>query len=144
MDTRLPDTRSLAALARALAAAGLCAAATASAQAPADAVHVAAFADRYVVTGRAWDDLDRLEAALRTLPRSFAIDGCGPGSERALLAAAHRFRDAALKLRMADTGDRRCAQALQAAGARGTADSGAGPLGIDDAAVARWWLGQMP
>lgn len=93
-------------------------------------------------SGRAFDDLDVLAAAiLPRTPRSVALRDCGAGAARPLLAAAERFRHLELELAAGDAeaGECRSAIVLASAGA-------AMPVlhGIDDVAVARWWLQTMP
>jgi hypothetical protein len=115
------------------------AAALPAAQAPTDEVSIAVFADHYVVAGRAIDDLNVLEAALQTAPdRPIQLNQCGPGTARALRAAAHRFRDRPIKIRSPAAEAPQCADAAPTM-RRVSETTKPLPLGIDDAAVERYW-----
>jgi hypothetical protein len=113
----------------------------APAAAAADVI-VTVFAEHYVVDGRAIDDLGALEAALRpTDPGAVRLYACGGGTERAQMAAAHRFRNRYLELRVLDEAAPQCRASSQGVGPRAVlvADRrGNRPYGIDDEAVARW------
>ncbi len=62
---------------------------------------VSVFSDRYVAVGVPFVDLDALSALVApTNPSVLQLDGCGAESASALLAAAERFRDSYLELRM--------------------------------------------
>lgn len=107
---------------------------------PAD-VTVAVHASHYVLAGRAFDDPEKLGAAIDAMsPRSIGIDACGPGSTRALKAAAYRLRARPLYLRALDSDEAACAR--QGAVAL-TVSLRA--LRIDDeAAVDRYWRSIAP
>jgi hypothetical protein len=121
-------------LAAALAAAGT------SAQAV--NVHILVQAGQYIAAGKAFDDLNSLEAAVRaSSPNRIQLDACGPAATRALKAAAHRFADRPLALRVLDGAAPGCSAApvaMQAGQRIGT------PTGIDDDAVERYWQQLMP
>jgi len=118
----------------------------APAAAAADVI-VTVFAEHYVIDGRAIDDLGALENALRPAePGAVRLYACGGGTERAQMAAAHRFRDRYLELRVLDESSPQC-RALQAVRPRAVlvADRrGNRPYGIEDEAVARWLNSMVP
>lgn len=96
----------------------------------------------YVVAGKAFDDLNSLEAAVRTgSPETIQLDGCGPAAARALKAAAHRFADRPLSLRVLDASAPVCTAAPVAIQIGQRMDT---PTGIDDAVVERYWQQLMP
>lgn len=114
------------------------AAALPAAQAPADAVSIAVFADHYVLAGRSIDDLNVLEATLQAAPdRPIQLNQCGSGTARALKAAAHRFRDRPIDIRLPAAEAPQCADA--ATMRRVVETTKPLPLGIDDATVERYW-----
>jgi hypothetical protein len=89
----------------------------------------------YVTAGRAFDDLDAVERFVRsTKPHALDITSCEPGASRALLAAAHRFRDLALNLQVLDAATPACTAAAAVVG----------PSGINDAQVEAYWKQVMP
>ena len=102
-------------------------------------VSIAVFADHYVLAGRSIDDLNVLETALQAVPdRPIQLIQCGSGTARALRAAAHRFRDRPIEMRTPAAGDQQCADSAPTM--RRVAESTKPlPLGIDDAAVDRYW-----
>jgi hypothetical protein len=117
----------------------------ASAQSSTPDVRVAVFAEYYVLADRAIDDLDRLDEAVRAMrPRSVGLDACGAGSERAQRAAAHRFRQLSLELRVVEPGAPQCRSSTLPRAVPVSQRSGPRPYGIDDAAVDRWWHQLMP
>jgi len=131
--------------AAATAALSLLAAGPAAAQA-AD-IFVTIFAERYVVNGQAFEDLASLEQAVGQLrPGAVRLYACGEGTARAQMAAAHRFRDRYLELRVLDATARQCATALATVPRAMNVmhRSGERPYGIDDEAVALWWYAMMP
>jgi hypothetical protein len=145
----MPDqsfVRRLSAVAAAASAAlSLLAAGSAAAQAP--DVFVTVYAEHYVVDGRSVDDLDALERAIGAArPGAVRLYACGDGTARAQLAAAHRFRDRYLELRLLDASAPQCRSTSAAAGQPLAVASRAGkkPYGIDDVAVAKWWYDMMP
>jgi hypothetical protein len=106
-------------------------------------VAVRVFADRYVLTGLAIDDLDVVENAVVPLrPRAVRLDACGIAADLPQRAAAHRFRHLELELRMLEPAVPECRHAAdlhERARRRGQ-----GPSGIDEEAVNRWWHESMP
>jgi Ni,Fe-hydrogenase III small subunit len=126
-------------LAAATAVWALACGAKAQSGAPSD-VRVAVHAAHYAVTGRAFDEVNALAAAIEAMrPSSVGIDACGPGTTRALMAAVHRLRDWPLHLRVHDVGDDACVKQSAVSvrvGQRG--------LRIDDAAVNRYWNSIAP
>ena len=115
------------------------AAALPAAQAPGDEVSIAVFADHYVLAGRSIDDLNVLETALQTAPdRPIQLNQCGSGTDRALKAAAHRFRDRPIDIRSPAAQAPQCADAAPTM-RRVVETTRPLPLGIDDAAVERYW-----
>ncbi len=108
-------------------------------------VSVAVFADHYVVAGRFIDDLDTLEDAIAAMrPQGVRLEACGDGTARAQRAAAHRFRNLYLDLRVAGSGDSVCQPASSARAVPISQRSGQRPLSIYDDAVDRWWNNLMP
>jgi hypothetical protein len=116
-----------------------CIAATAAVAATPPVVSVAVFADHYVIGGRYIDDLDTLEDAIAgSQARGVRLESCGEGTSRAHLAAAHRFRNLYLDLRIAGIDDTTC-QAASAPRAMPVSQRfGQRPYGIHDEAVNRW------
>lgn len=139
-------TRSIAtAVAAATAALSTLVAGAAAAEAP--DVFVMVFAEHYVVNGRIIDDIGALESAILPMrPGAIGLYACGSGSARAQMAAAHRFQDRFLELRVLDDSAPQCRPSMvsvpQAVAVRHRA--GERPYGIDDEAVARWWYSMMP
>ena len=106
---------------------------------------VGVFAEHYVLAGRSYDDLDALEQAVRAAqPRSIRLDACAAGSEDALRAAAHRFRDTYIELRTAGTDATVCATPRVALAVPASHRAGPKPYGIDHVAVDQWWHSLMP
>lgn len=137
--------RRAAALAVAASGLWLASGGSAAAQSGAPEVMVVVLAERYVFSGRAFDDLDALEGAVESArPKVVRLYACGEGTERAQRAAAHRFGAQYLELRVLDDASPIC---RSAAGPRMVAASqgfGPKPSGIDDTTVDRWWHQQMP
>ena len=120
-------------------------AATGAVAAQVPVVSVAVFADHYVVAGRFIDDLDTLEDAIAAMrPQGVRLEACGDGTARAQRAAAHRFRNLYLDLRVAGSGDSVCQPASSARAVPISQRSGQRPLSIYDDAVDRWWNNLMP
>lgn len=108
--------------------------------APAPVVSVAVFADHYVLGGRYIDDLDELVVAIATTrPRGVRLEACGEGASRAFRAAAHRFRNFYLDLRIAGIDDTACQPASAARAMQVSQRLEQGPSNINDEAVDRWW-----
>ena len=103
-------------------------------------VSVAVFADHYALGGRHIDDLDRLEDAIAEMrPRGVRLEACGEGTSRAHLAAAHRFRNLYLDMRIAGIDDTTCQSASVPRAVPVSQRFGQRPFGIYDEAVDRWW-----
>jgi hypothetical protein len=102
---------------------------------------IAAYAGHYVTRGRAFDDLNELEAAVRSArPAAVRIVSCEAAAARAWAAAAHRFDDLPQRLEVREPDAAICGPVPIRA--RGT--SSALPRGIDDAAVRRYWEQRHP
>ena len=103
---------------------------------------ITVFAQRYVVTGLAFDDLNVLERYVVDLyPQSMTLYMCGL-SGRATRAAAHRFRRLPLLVIVLEDDAEACSAAgvLPVAAA---ARSGQAPFGINDDEVDRYWRETM-
>lgn len=125
-------------LAAAVTVAWLATTGTVGAQVP--VVTVTVFADHYVLAGRYIDDLDTLEDAIATVrPRGVRLEACGERTSRAHLAAAHRFRNLYLDMRIAGIDDTTCQSASVARVMPVSQRFGQRPYGIYDEAVDRWW-----
>lgn len=122
------------------AAAALCVAITSPASAQTPVATVAVFADRYVYAGRSFDDLDALEdAVIAAHPRGVRLEACGDGTARAQGAAAHRFRNLYLDLRVSSIDDTTCESASAPRAMPVSERFGQRPYGVNDEAVDRWW-----
>ena len=121
---------------------GLSFAGTAGAQSSVGTATITVLPDHYVLTGRAYNDLHRLEEAVRALrPKDIALDSCGPRETR-VLAAAHRFRDLPTRIRfLTISEDDACSPPVFTPANVG---AGGGPTGIDDRAVSEYWAGLLP
>jgi len=123
-----------------MAGAALCISIAGAAFAQMPVATVATFADHYVYAGRSFDDLDRLEdAVLAAHPRGVRLEACGDGTDRALRAAAHRFRNLYLDLRHGAVDDTTCASASVPRAVPVRQRFGLPPYGVNDEAVDRWW-----
>jgi hypothetical protein len=103
---------------------------------------ITVFAQRYVVTGLPFDDMNVLERYVVDLhPQSVTLYMCGL-SVRAVKAAAHRFRKLPLRLFVLEDDAAACSAAgvLPVAAA---ARSGQAPFGINDEDVDRYWRETM-
>jgi hypothetical protein len=112
--------------------------ASAQSQDPSADAAITVFAQRYVVTGLAFDDLNVLERYVLDLhPQSVTLYMCGL-SGRATRAVAHRFRKLPLQTFVLEDHAAACsaAGALPAAAA---ARNGQAPFGINDEDVDRYW-----
>jgi hypothetical protein len=141
-----------AAIAGCLAAAGVASAQPAAAAKPgapdaraAPEAVIAVYPTHWSWAGAAYDDLDLLaEAVLARAPRSVGIYACGDGTARLQKAAAYRFRDRWLELRVLEVRSPPCE--VQEGSRVVSLVPGAGlraPV-IDDEAVDRWWNYMMP
>ena len=99
---------------------------------------ITVFAQRYVVTGLAIDDLNVLERYVVDLhPQSVTLYMCGL-SGRATRAAAHRLRRLPLRMLILEDDAEACS-ATRVLPAR----SGQAPFGINDEDVDRYWRETM-
>jgi hypothetical protein len=103
------------------------------------------FADRYVVTQRAFDDLDRLEQHITATAAGRNIDlvVCDSQATRSLKAVVHRLRHAPLHIVVPDASEPSCSVRRPLA-TRVRKRAGQRPFGIDDEAVDRYWLDLVP
>jgi len=103
---------------------------------------VTVFAQRYVVTGLAIDDLNVLERYLLDLqPQSVTLYMCGM-SGRATRAAAHRFRQLPLRWLVLEDDAEACS-ATRVLPVAAAVRSGQAPFGINDEDVDRYWRETM-
>jgi hypothetical protein len=110
---------------------------------PIPALRIVVNEAHYVFDGKVFDDLDDLERAVgAAAPSSLTLDACGPGSARALKGAAHRFGRLPLRLDVPGTDAASCTATARAVHV--AQRIGPGPWGIDDAAVAAYWMRVMP
>ncbi len=108
-------------------------------------IDVAVLADRYVVAGRAIDDLDVLQATVSPQrPQMVRLAACGEGTTRALLAAAHALRGTYLELRTVEANAPVCRSEGAARALPVAQRAGLPPYGIDDLTVGQWALQTMP
>lgn len=122
---------------------GLSLAGSAGAQSSADTVTITVLPNHYVLAGRAYNDLYRLEDAVRALrPKDIALHSCGPRETRVTVAAAHRFRDLPTRIRFLSlTGDKACSRPVLTPA---NLDAGGAPTGIDDRAISEYWSALLP
>ena len=108
-------------------------------------VAITVFAEHYVLGSRVFDDLTLLEGAVGAMrPQAVRLEACGAKADRAQRAAAHRFRSLYLELRMLEPHSPACRASAESQEIPVSARHGAGPLGIDNEAVDRWWHASMP
>lgn len=120
-----------------------CAEAAAAPAAKSD-VAIAVFADYYMVGSRRIDDLNVLENAVSMSgPRAVRLDACGAAADHPQRAAAHRFRNLSLELRLLDPDAPVCRGAADARAIRASVRH-EGPLGINYRIVEQWWHESMP
>lgn len=111
---------------------------TAGAQSMGSNPTITVLPDRYVVASRTYSDLGRLEDAVRALrPAQLTLDACGPRETRALLGAAHRFRDLPIHIRPLSVAEDSACSPPAFTHAR--VGAGSGPTGIDEQAVSAYW-----
>jgi len=105
---------------------------------------IAVFSDRYVLAGRAFDDLNLLEEHTTAMhARAVTLLACGPRVTRSLKAAVERFRHIPVQMFVLDADAAECSSAPPLAiPVRGR--DGQRPYGIDDEAVERYWRDLMP
>ena len=121
----------------------LLAAGAAAAQATPDRLRVVVHETHFAIARSAFTDLASLGDVVDAAgPRALELIACGAGSHAALLAAAYRFNDRPLHLRVHEATDAVCAAGPVAVR---TAQAGVSLLGgIDAAAVAHYWRQVMP
>jgi hypothetical protein len=118
---------------------------SAVAQVPTPEVTIMIFAEHYVVEGRSIDDLDVLEAAVDSVrPQAVGLYACGAGTARAQRAAAHRFRNLDMELRVLDQNSPGCQSTTGPRAVPANLRLDPRPSGIDDAEVDHWWHQLMP
>jgi hypothetical protein len=133
-------SRTAAALALALPLAALAADRTSGAT-----LAVTVFPDRYVAAGVPFVDLDALNALVAPMnPSVLQLDGCGPESAGALLAAAERFRGSYLELRMLAAAEGSCSAAATVSAVRVSQAGGAVPARAAYRPTDRYWQSVMP
>ncbi|MGH9808207.1 MAG: hypothetical protein ACRD9W_13260, partial [Terriglobia bacterium] len=105
---------------------------------------ITVFSDRYVLAGRAFDDLNLLEKhTTATQVRAVTLLACGPRVTRSLKAAVERFRRVPVQMLVLDADTPECSSpAPLATPVRERV--GQRPYGIDDEAVERYWRDLMP
>lgn len=111
-------------------------------------VTVAAHPDHYAWAGRAFEDLDALQAVVgpRT-PQVIGLVACGPASAGPMMAAAYRFRHLHLDLQVAAPADPRCAPGEgrgRLVAGRAALPSLPSPGAAEQQAAARWWQQTQP
>jgi len=105
---------------------------------------ITVFSDRYILAGRAFDDLNLLEkhtTAMRA--RAVTLLVCGPRVTRSLKAAVERFRHVPVQMFVLDADTPECSSTASLAIPVREGD-GQRPYGIDDEAVERYWHDLMP
>jgi hypothetical protein len=105
---------------------------------------ITVFGDRYVVAGRAFDDLNMLEkhtTAMQVRVVTFLV--CGPQADRSLRAAVERFRHVPVQMFVLDADRPECSATSPLAIPVRQRD-GQRPYGINDEAVERYWQDLMP
>lgn len=122
---------------------GLTLAGTTLAQATVGTATITVLPDHYVFAGRVYDDLGRLEDAVRALrPNDIALNSCGPRETRVMVAAAHRLRDLPTRIHFLNVAEDAACSPPAISPAR-LAKTG-GPTGIDDRAVSEYWYVLLP
>ena len=107
---------------------------------------VTVFADRYMAADVPFADLDVLDALVHPMNASvLQLEGCGPESVGALLAAAERYRGAYLEIRMLAGSEGACtAAAADDSAVRVSQVGRAVPARRADAPTPRYWQSVMP
>jgi hypothetical protein len=116
---------------------------TAAAQSSAGTATITVLPDYYVLAGRPYNDLYRLEDAVRARrPKGILLNSCGPRETRVMVAAAHRFRDLPTRIRfLSISEDDACSPPVFTPANLGASQ---GPTGIDDRAVSEYWNALLP
>jgi len=106
---------------------------------------VTVFPDRYLAADVPFVDLDALNALVAPMnPSVLRLDGCGPESANALLAAAERFRGSHLELRMLTAAEGPCSAAATVSAVRVSQAGGAVPARAAYRPTDRYWRNVMP
>jgi hypothetical protein len=106
---------------------------------------VTVFADQYIADDVAFADLDALNALVQPAnPTVLRLDGCGPASADALLAAAERFRGSYLEIRVLAGTERACTAAAPEGAVRVSQVGRAVPLRAGHAPTDAYWRSVMP
>jgi len=106
---------------------------------------VTVFPDRYVAANVPFVDLDALNALVAPMnPSVLQLDGCGPESANALLAAAERFRGSYLELRMLAAAEGSCSASATVSAVRVSQAGGAVPARAAYRPTDRYWQSVMP
>ena len=107
-------------------------------------VVITVFAEHYVLESRMFDDLDLLEGVVGAMrPQAVRVEACGAKADRAQRAAAHRFRNLNLELRILEPHSPACRASAKSLQIPVSARHGTRPFGIDDEAIDRWWHASM-
>jgi hypothetical protein len=122
---------------------GLSLAGAAGVQSAVGTATITVLPDHYVLAGRVYNDLHRLEDAVRALrPTDIMLDSCGPRETRVMMAAAHRFRDLRTRIRFLSISESDvCSPPVLTSV---NLEASRGPSGIDDRAVSEYWGGLLP
>jgi hypothetical protein len=105
---------------------------------------ITVFSDRYVLAGRAFDDLNLLEKHTTAMQvRAVTLLACGPGVTRPLKAAVERFRHVPVQMLVLDSDTPECSSTAPLAITVRERD-GQRPYGIDDEVVERYWRELIP
>lgn len=106
---------------------------------------VTVFPDRYMAADVPFVDLDALNALVAPMnPSVLRLDGCGPESANALLAAAERFRGSYLELRMLAAAEGSCSASAPVSALRVSQAGGAVPARAAHRPTERYWQDVMP
>ena len=105
---------------------------------------ITVFSDRYILAGRAFDDLNLLEKHTTAMhARAVILLACGPRVTRSLKAAVERFRHIPVQMFVLDADTPECSSTASLA-IPVREGEGQRPYGIDDEAVERYWRDLMP
>ena len=106
---------------------------------------ITVLADRYIAADVAFADIDALNALVQPAnPTVLRLDGCGPASANALLAAAERFRGSYLEIRVLAETERACTAAAPEGAVRVSQAGRAVPLRAGHAPTDAYWRSVMP
>ena len=106
---------------------------------------ITVLADRYIAADVTFADLDALNALVQPAnPTVLRLDGCGPASANALLAAAERFRGSYLEIRVLAETERVCIASTPEGAVRVSQAGRAVPLRVGHAPTDAYWRSVMP